>query len=344
MKNSNVGATHTGAFREWKEDFETVEIFLPLPPATCKRELVCVITPDSLNIRHTRQASLLVAQPLAGPVIPEESTWWLEGGVLNLVLAKQWRGETKSDQYWGAQLAAKGGTYECYMPPAQVRAAKQAREREEAELAQERREAAKVARAAEAAEAEAEAARRRDAQAAALQAARRRRAAGQPGDDARHSSGLRDGETRKPRPRAQPSLASKRLAPPIAASHPNGGIGIALLLYPPAPEWFLRRLRARLHTCNRGLSRSPAQGATRSASRHRRLRSSHFREQATGGHELEGIRRRVHRHSRVAAAEPVEAGRARYHIWPDIWRGRHGGGEPLGRGGPRKQRMNECDN
>ena len=213
MKNSNVGATHTGAFREWKEDFETVEIFLPLPPATCKRELVCVITPDSLNIRHTRQASLLVAQPLAGPVIPEESTWWLEGGVLNLVLAKQWRGETKSDQYWGAQLAAKGGTYECYMPPAQVRAAKQAREREEAELAQERREAAKVARAAEAAEAEAEAARRRDAQAAAFQAVRRRRAAGQPGDDARHSSGLRDGETRKPRPRAQPSLASKRLAP-----------------------------------------------------------------------------------------------------------------------------------
>ena len=206
MKNSNVGATHTGAFREWKEDFETVEIFLPLPPATCKRELVCVITPDSLNIRHTRQASLLVAQPLAGPVIPEESTWWLEGGVLNLVLAKQWRGETKSDQYWGAQLAAKGGTYECYMPPAQVRAAKQAREREEAELAQERREAAKVARAAEAAEAEAEAARRRDAQAAALQAARRRRAAGQPGDDAHRSAGLRDGEARKPRPRAQSGM------------------------------------------------------------------------------------------------------------------------------------------
>ena len=211
MKNSNVGATHTGAFREWKEDFETVEIFLPLPPATCKRELVCVITPDSLNIWHTRHASLLVAQPLAGPVIPEESTWWLEGGVLNLVLAKQWRGETKSDQYWGAQLAAKGGTYECYMPPAQVRAAKLAQERHA--CIKKADAAAKVARAAEAAEAEAEAARRRDAQAAALQAARRRRAAGQPGDDARHSSGLRDGETRKPRPRAQPSLASKRLAP-----------------------------------------------------------------------------------------------------------------------------------
>ena len=98
MNNPNVGATHTGAFREWKEDFDTVEIFLPLPPATTKSELVCVITPNSLHIRHTRlQATLLVAQPLAGPVIPEDSTWYLEGGVLNLVLAKQWRGETKSD-------------------------------------------------------------------------------------------------------------------------------------------------------------------------------------------------------------------------------------------------------
>ena len=25
MKNSNVGATHTGAFREWKEDFEGIQ-------------------------------------------------------------------------------------------------------------------------------------------------------------------------------------------------------------------------------------------------------------------------------------------------------------------------------
>ena len=247
MNNSKVGATHTGAFREWKEDFETVDIFLPLPPATTKSELVCVITPDSLHIRHTRlQASLLVAHPLAGPVIPEDSTWYLEGGVLNLVLAKQWRGETKSDQYWGAQLAAKGGTHECYMPPPEVRAAKQAREREEAELTQERHarikkadaaaKATKAADAAKAAEAaEAEAARQRGAQAAALQAARRRRAAGPPGDDDRRSGALRDGETRKPRPRAQPGRLEKRLAPPMATSP---------CYYQPAPVWLLRRLRA----------------------------------------------------------------------------------------------------
>jgi hypothetical protein len=255
--HTNVGATHVGAFREWKEDFETVEIFLPLPPATTKSELVCVITPDSLHIRHTRlQASLLVAQPLAGPVIPEDSTWYLEGGVFNLVLAKQWRGETKSDQYWGAQLAAKGGAHECYMPPAEVRAAKQAREREEAELTQERHarikkadaaaRATKAAEVAEAAEAAAEAAaRQRSAQAAALQAARRRRAAGPLGDD-RRSDALRDGDTRKPRPRAL--VTARRLR----KRRKSGS-----LLAPPA--WRLRPAAISPHQC--GFSVGSGRGA-----------------------------------------------------------------------------------
>ena len=88
MKNSNVGATHTGAFREWKEDFETVEIFLPLPPATCKRELVCVITPDSLNIRHTRHASLLVRPATRGPGDPRRVN----------VVAGGWRAQPRPRQ------------------------------------------------------------------------------------------------------------------------------------------------------------------------------------------------------------------------------------------------------
>ena len=79
---SRVGARHTGAFREWDEDDEGVEIMLPLPPDTVKQELVCVITADSLHVRHTRlQTSLLVAQPLTGPVVPEESTWYLSRDV-----------------------------------------------------------------------------------------------------------------------------------------------------------------------------------------------------------------------------------------------------------------------
>ena len=69
----------TGAFREWKEDDEVAEITLPLPPGTTKRELVCVITADGLHMRHVRRTKpLLRVQPLAGPVIPEESTWYCE--------------------------------------------------------------------------------------------------------------------------------------------------------------------------------------------------------------------------------------------------------------------------
>ena len=162
---ANVGARKTGAFQDWKEDDEITEIFLPLPPNTNKKELACVIAADKLHIRHTRvQKTLLRAEPLAGPVIPEDSTWYIQGDMLMIVLGKvrgrvplqcgsamrivphssytllqQWRGETKSDQYWGASLAAKGGAYECHMTVEEVSAARAARERKEKESEEERR-------------------------------------------------------------------------------------------------------------------------------------------------------------------------------------------------------------
>ena len=34
--------------------------------------------------------------------------------------SQQWRGKTKSDQYWGSKLAAAGGAYECYLTPEQA--------------------------------------------------------------------------------------------------------------------------------------------------------------------------------------------------------------------------------
>ena len=84
-----LAAKKTGAFRDWKEDDEVSEIFLPLPAGTSKKELVCIITPDKLNIRHVRLGqTLLHVDPLAGPVNPEESTWYLQGELLVIVLAK----------------------------------------------------------------------------------------------------------------------------------------------------------------------------------------------------------------------------------------------------------------
>jgi hypothetical protein len=58
------------------------------------------------------------------------------------VVSQQWRGETNSDQYWGALLAAKeadGYVYECYLTPDQVANARKDREREEAARERQRR-------------------------------------------------------------------------------------------------------------------------------------------------------------------------------------------------------------
>jgi len=177
---SNVTAVKGGAFRDWQENDEDASITLPLPVDTSKKDLVCVITAESLHVRHARlQLTLLRAEPLGGPIIPEESTWYLEGPVLTIVLAKQWRGETKSDQYWGASLAAAGGHFECYMTPAEVEAARDERELEEARLEEERR--ARVKAAEEASRREKEREKERERVHARVAAARRRR--GQDGGD-----------------------------------------------------------------------------------------------------------------------------------------------------------------
>ncbi|KAL3896037.1 MAG: hypothetical protein SGPRY_013364, partial [Prymnesium sp.] len=130
-----------GAFHDWNEDVETAEIFLPLPEGTKKKELVCSIHADKLIILHKPLGkTLLRAEPLAGLVVPAESTWYLQDEVLMIVLAKQWRGQHNSDQYWGGSLAAKGGAYECYLTVAEVAAMRRKREYKEAQLEAERRE------------------------------------------------------------------------------------------------------------------------------------------------------------------------------------------------------------
>ena len=138
----NVTVAKAGAFRDWTETNELVEISLPLPATTTKKDLACVISSDKLHVRHVLlRETLLRAEPLAGPVMSDESTWYLdkEHNVLVISLAKQWRKETNADQYWGASLAAPDGVFECYMSAKDVAIARAAREELEKEREQQRR-------------------------------------------------------------------------------------------------------------------------------------------------------------------------------------------------------------
>ena len=155
-----------GLFRDWKEDDEACEIFLPVPAGTLKADLVVVITSETIHVRHVKlQKTLLRADPLAGPIQAEESTWYLQEDLLTIVLAKQWRGNTKSDQYWGDSMVPKPASakpaapkpkdflgldepsgittskpvaFECYMTVGQVARARKEREQKEAEQERER--------------------------------------------------------------------------------------------------------------------------------------------------------------------------------------------------------------
>ena len=174
----------SGAFWDWKEDDAQVELWVPIPPDTIKKDVVCVISADHLVVKHTKLGkTLLHCEPLSGPVNAEESTWYLQGEVLCIVLAKQWRGETKSDQYWGALLVPKGGTFTCYMAAHDVKSHRIAREKREKLEEEERLARFKASRQREKQEREAEAAKK---EAEVAKAERRRRLYG------RHESGTCD--------------------------------------------------------------------------------------------------------------------------------------------------------
>lgn len=136
---SNKTEEKWGVFQEWTEDEETVDITLPLPPGTTKKDVQCKITADTLVVTSGEKL-LLRAIPLGGPVDPMESTWTLQGDMLNLQLSKQWRGKTRSDQIWGHYLSKEGGDFACYMSPDMVKELKAEKARKEKEIEAERRE------------------------------------------------------------------------------------------------------------------------------------------------------------------------------------------------------------
>ncbi|KAG8458109.1 hypothetical protein KFE25_012769 [Diacronema lutheri] len=115
-----------GAFTGWTEDEESCELKLPLPPGTKKADINASITPTSLSVAlRAGGAPLLIVSPLAARIVSDETTWFLEDGVMVITLAKmQGVGATSAAQIWGRSLCAggPGSTFECYLSPAEVAA------------------------------------------------------------------------------------------------------------------------------------------------------------------------------------------------------------------------------
>ncbi|KAG8464277.1 hypothetical protein KFE25_003340 [Diacronema lutheri] len=134
-----VSAPKEGAFTNWTDNREQVELSLPLPHGTTRRDVIVLIGPHSLSVRHRHVGLLLEATPLAQLVIADESTWYIDGPMLVVVLAKQDYGGSPAGQYWGASLTAPGGILECHLSPRDLATFLQRRERElEREAAEKR--------------------------------------------------------------------------------------------------------------------------------------------------------------------------------------------------------------
>jgi hypothetical protein len=134
-----VSAPKEGSFTNWTDNREQAELSLPLPHGTSRRDLIVLISSSSLSVRHRHVGLLLEATPLANLVVADESTWYMDGPMLVVVLVKQDYGSSPAAQYWGGSLTAPGGILECHLSPRDVTAFVQRRERElEREAAEKR--------------------------------------------------------------------------------------------------------------------------------------------------------------------------------------------------------------
>lgn len=149
------------------DEREQVELCLPLPPGTSRRDLVVLTSARSLSVRHQYVGLLLEAAPLAKAVVAGESTWYIDGPMLHVVLVKQDHGLRPAEQYWDGLLTAPGGVLECHLSPRDVAACVQRRERELEREAAERVRQAGLERARSAREAQAAAPRAEEGAAAA---------------------------------------------------------------------------------------------------------------------------------------------------------------------------------
>jgi hypothetical protein len=109
-------------FRELAtESTEYLELALPLPKGTVKKEIQVHILEKRLTVRHDRFSKpILHARPLAHAIDADESMWYFEGNVLIVDLAKLARGGVTTASDWGDRLEADGACVTCYLSASEV--------------------------------------------------------------------------------------------------------------------------------------------------------------------------------------------------------------------------------
>jgi CS domain len=91
---------------KWRQNQSHVEVFIPLPPGTTSRQIDLTLTPSSISV--TVQERPILRGALFHEIKAEESTWYIQDGVLEVVMLKRnrrgnyERGTTNADTFWRA--------------------------------------------------------------------------------------------------------------------------------------------------------------------------------------------------------------------------------------------------
>lgn len=81
---------------EWEQSLEEVNIYIDAPPNTSASALVCNILPSRLQLGLRGSDRFFIDEATYGKVNLSDSSWYLDAddGIINIVLAKVYRGET----------------------------------------------------------------------------------------------------------------------------------------------------------------------------------------------------------------------------------------------------------
>lgn len=108
---------------KWRQNQSQVEIFIPLPEGTAHRHLQVTLTTSTIAVTvHERP---VLRGKLFREIKAEESTWYIQDGVLEMILLKRnrkghyERGTTNADTFWRSivQSAPDTESLPLYYPP-----------------------------------------------------------------------------------------------------------------------------------------------------------------------------------------------------------------------------------